>query len=398
MLRRITAFLMIIVCLTAVFSFAEEETPVLSVGDKGSEVQRLKQRLYELGYIKSSKFTKSFNNDTVAYLKTFQRMNGLEETGILTAELRDLIFSDQAVPLLSSASVPLATPAPPPVFEMPPADSEGYLIGDGEFFYENDDAGYWFYLNRDLQIWITRCHDTSVPLIWFETDIRCRGDERFRTVQTDPEHPGKKLQYPYVISRNEQFVLGFSDDFFAVRMNGKEKVGIIIREGKILSSKTNSKVGHHLPNLDMMAQYPDGTFRVYQCNERTAEELIAEGAINVFSFGPILIRDGVINELLYKYYRSIEPRHAFGMIGPGHYLLLSVQGRTDDSKGTALQRVAEIMLERGVTDALNLDGGNTMALVFRGRMLNKLATYKKKQFVRTVSSLIGIGTTSDQAD
>ena len=91
-----------------------------------------------------------------------------------------------------------------------------------------------------------------------------------------------------------------------------------------------------------------------------------------------------------------EPRQALGMIEPGHYLLLSVQGRTKESKGTMLQRVAEMMREKGVTQALNLDGGNTMALIFRGRMLNKLATYKRKNFVRTVTSLIGIGKTEKQ--
>ena len=69
----------------------------------------------------------------------------------------------------------------------------------------------------------------------------------------------------------------------------------------------------------------------------------------------------------------------------------------EDSKGTTLQRMAEIMKDHGVTDALNLDGGNTMALIFRGRMLNKLATFKNKKFVRTVTSLIGIGTT-DRVD
>ena len=39
-----------------------------------------------------------------------------------------------------------------------------------------------------------------------------------------------------------------------------------------------------------------------------------------------------------------------------------------------------------------------MALIFRGRMLNKLATYKRRNFVRTVTSLIGIGYTEQQAE
>ena len=107
------------------------------------------------------------------------------------------------------------------------------------------------------------------------------------------------------------------------------------------------------------------------------------------------IRDGEIDEKMYSsYYRDLEPRHALGMIEPGHYLLLSVQGRKEeDSRGTMLQRVAEMMKERGVTQALNLDGGNTMALMFRGKMLNKEARFQNRRFVRSVPSLIGIGKT-----
>ena len=289
---------------------------------------------------------------------------------------------------------PLVTQEPAPLPDTPARDAEGFLQEDGEFIHEDSEAGLWIYLSKTLQVEIRRQRDERIPLVWFETEIRTRGEERFRTVMTDPEHPGKKSRYPFDIARDEGFVLGFSDDFYAERMNKKETVGIIIREGEIISSKTAKKRTSHLPNLDMMIQYPDGVLEVCECTEYTAEELIEKGAVNVFSFGPILIRDGEIDEKMYgSYYRSIEPRHALGMIEPGHYLLVSVQGRRKDSKGTMLQRVAEMMKERGVTQALNLDGGNTMALMFRGQMLNKEAVYQNRQFVRSVTSLIGIGYT-----
>lgn len=364
---------------------------VLTVGDKGDSVLSLKQRLYDLGYYETKSFTKKYNDDTAETVREFQRLNGLEETGEVSEETWELLFSDAAVKKPKPTLAPLATPAPTPDPGWPERDAEGFLTGDGEFVYENDDEGLWIYLTDSLQIIITLRQDSSIPLEWFETEIFTRNGERFQTVATDPEHPGKKYRYPYDIAEDAGFVLGFSDDFYAERMNKKKTVGIIIREGKILNEKTNAKVGHHLPNLDMMAQYPDGSLKVYDCNEKTAEELLAAGAINVFSFGPWLLRDGEINPLVYDYYKNIEPRHALGMIAPDHYLLISVQGRMTSSKGTTLQRVAELMKERGVTEALNLDGGNTMALVFRGRMLNKLAVYKKKKFVRTVTSLIGIG-------
>lgn len=376
-----------------------EETGTMTIGDKGTAVLEMKQRLQKLGYLQQGSLTKKYNEKTAEAVRAFQRINGLPETGEADAETIRKLYSDEALRKPRPTLEPLPTPGKiDPEEDWPERDEEGYLAGEGEFFYENDEAGQWAYLSRNLQIFIRRGEEKSIPLEWFETEILTRNGETFRTAITDPEHPGKKFRYPYDISKDERFVLGFSDDFYATRMADKETVGIIIREGRIISDKTNSRTGHHLPNLDMMAQYPDGRLEVYECTEYTAQELVEKGAVNVFSFGPILLRDGEINELLYTYYRSIEPRHALGMIEPNHYFLLSIQGRNKDSKGTMLQRAAEMMKERGVQQALNLDGGNTMALIFRGRMLNKLATFKKRNFVRTVTSLIGIGYTENQAE
>lgn len=392
-----TAAVMMMLCILPCFSAAGEEQ-TLTIGSKGNRVLEVKERLQKLGYMEQGSITKKYNEKTAAAVTEFQRLNGLAETGEVDPGTAEKLFSDEAVRKPKPTLEPLPSPGPIIEADWPERDPEGFLDREGEYFYENDEAGQWVYLGKDLQIFIRRGEEPSIPLEWFETEILTRSGESFRTAITDPDHPGKKFRYPYDISRDEEFVLGFSDDFYATRMADKETVGIIIREGRIISEKTNSKTGHHLPNLDMMAQYPDGRLEVYECTEYSAQELLEKGAVNVFSFGPILLRDGEINPLLYSYYRSIEPRHALGMIEPNHYLVLSVQGRNKDSKGTMLQRVAEMMKERGVTQALNLDGGNTMALIFRGRMLNKLATFKKKNFVRTVTSLIGIGHTENQEE
>ena len=388
------------VLLTALSASAEDALSFLPLknGSKGQEVLELKKRLKELGYYQSGEFTKRYTEDTDEKIREFQRTNSLPVTGETDEVTWTLLFSDQALKAVKPTLPPLATPAPTPVPDWPERDPDGYLADGEEYFFEDDEAGLWIYLGKDLQIVITHREDSSIPLEWFETEIWTRNGEAFRTAATDPEHPGRKFQYPDVISRNEKFVLGFSDDFYGNRMAEKETVGIIIRNGQIFSQKTNRKTGHHLPNLDMMAQFPDGRLEVYPCNAHTAEELLEMGAVNVFSFGPILLKDGEINDLVYTYYKSIEPRHALGMIAPGHYFLLSVQGRRPDSRGTTLQRMAEIMNAHGVQQALNLDGGNTMALVFRGRMLNKMAVYKNKSFVRTMTSLIGIGYTENQAE
>ncbi len=391
----------LIVLLTAIiFAFgaavpacgAGAAAETLKLGDKGRAVKEIKLRLYELGYFRTDNLSQEFSEATVEALQAFQRQNGLEPTGVLTPEVRDALYGANAQPYVSPTPTPAPTPRPTPVVAYPERDAEGYLAGEGEFVYENDEEGMWVYLTQNLQISIVRKTDSEIPLEWFETDIRLRGGERLMTVENNPERPGTRFKHPHVIAADNRFVLGFTDDFYGHRINRGEKVGIVIRDGSIISDKTYRKQLHNLPNLDMLAQFEDGSLKAYGCAEITAEELLNLGAVNVFCFGPVLIKDGEINPLvLEKWYETKSPRQALGMIEPGHYLLLSVQGRMKSSEGTGLIRMAQMMKERGVEEALNLDGGNTMALVFRGRMINKLATWQNKKFVRTVSSLIGVG-------
>ena len=156
--------------------------------------------------------------------------------------------------------------------------------------------------------------------------------------------------------------------------------------------------GIHIIGELKKASPSEGLIRANFDPTALARELAEAGAVNVFSFGPVMITGGEISSELYTgYYTSNEPRQCLGMIEPGHYFLLSIQGRMETSRGTTLLKAAQIMTQHGVTEALNLDGGNTMALVFRGRMINKLATWKNKKFVRTVTSLIGVGYTENMS-
>lgn len=284
----------------------------------------------------------------------------------------------------------LAQDASAPEVDWPERDEDGYMASEGEYWYEGDEAGLWVYLSQNLQIVITKHMDESIPLEWFETDIHMRNGESFLSVETNPARPGTRFKYPFDIAVENQFVLGFTDDFYGHRVYRKEKVGVVIRDGEVLSTKTYNKQLHNLPNLDILAQFPDGTLKAYGSADITADELVEKGVVNVFCFGPVLLSEGEISPLL-KWYQTKSPRQALGMIEPGHYLLLSVLGRMKTSAGCGLPLMAEMLKERGVTEALNLDGGNTLAIIFRGRMLNKLATWKNKKFVRTVTSLIGVG-------
>lgn len=377
---------------------AAEAFETLKKGSRGSEVLRMKRRLRQLGYFRTDNLNNQFTDATVQALKSFQGKNGLAQNGVFTPELAALLYSEQAVPAVTPTPVPspsptpspLPTPRPMPRVDTPKRDAEGYLAGDGEFFYENDADGCWMYLTNSLQILITRQADESIPLEWFETEIFMRNGERFLSVEANPERPGTRFEYPFDIATDHQFVLGFTDDFYGHRIYRKEKVGIVIRNGEVISNNTYNKQLHYLPNLDMLAQFPDGTLKAYGAADISADELLSMGATDVFCFGPVLISQGQISPLL-KWYETRSPRQALGMIEPGHFLLVSILGRMDSSIGCGLPWMASLMWQRGVVEALNLDGGNTLALIFNGRMLNKLATWKNEKFVRKVTSLIGVG-------
>ncbi|MEZ7872227.1 MAG: phosphodiester glycosidase family protein, partial [Eubacteriales bacterium] len=224
-----------------------------------------------------------------------------------------------------------------------------------------------------------------------ESEIKVRGDTRLQSYLTPGSKPGKRMISPIKLSRDNQLVFAISDDYFSRRLNDGHTQGIIIRGGEVLSNETFKADHASLPNLEVIARFNDGSLKTFLSDAYTAEEYLAMGVTDTFAFGPILVSEGELGphmqETDYYYYR--EPRCAIGMIAPNHYIILTVTGRTDDSRGERFNWLAERMIALGATEALNLDGGGTAALLFMGDMINKSNTSKT---IRGVGSLIGFGT------
>lgn len=72
---------------------------VLEVGSKGDVVVRLKQRMYELGYFQSVTQNRTYTATTAEYVKEFQRVNGLAQTGTMSPIEQLWFYSDFAIPL-----------------------------------------------------------------------------------------------------------------------------------------------------------------------------------------------------------------------------------------------------------------------------------------------------------
>lgn len=143
--------------------------------------------------------------------------------------------------------------------------------------------------------------------------------------------------------------------------------GIIVRNGEVFRDNP--------PGADHLAVMDDGLLAVYPPRYINAHELMQDGAIHTFCFGPMLLNEkGEVNTYGFSvsHIKGAHPRTAFGMVEPYHYFFVVVDGRAGDySKGMTLDEIGWLMKDLGCTVAYNLDGGGSSTMVFMGDLINR---------------------------
>ena len=87
--------------------------------------------------------------------------------------------------------------------------------------------------------------------------------------------------------------------------------------------------------------------------------------------GPLLLRDKKKN-LLPKTSLVItkHPRSSIGVINKHKVVLITLDGRTADSRGMTLLQLTDLMISLGCKDAVNLDGGGSTTMWINGKPFN----------------------------
>ncbi len=183
------------------------------------------------------------------------------------------------------------------------------------------------------------------------------------------------------IAEDHQAVLAINGDYYGV-----QESGYVIRNGIVYRDTSNGK--------DLLCVYADGTMKIVNSDDKTAEELVEEGVWQAFCFGPALLEDGEIqvtaSDEVGKAMAS-NPRTAIGMIDKNHFVFVVSDGRTDDSEGLSLYELAQFMDKLGVKTAYNLDGGGSSTMVFNGEVINNPTTTGNHIKERGVSDIVYIG-------
>ena len=156
-------------------------------------------------------------------------------------------------------------------------------------------------------------------------------------------------------------ILAVNGDYY-----GAQEKGYVIRNGVLYRNTAVS-------GREDLVIYKDGSFGIINESEVTAEKLLADGAVQVLSFGPALIESGKLSvdaDDEVGRAMSSNPRTAIGIKSDGTYLLVVSDGRTDESEGFSLLELAEFMQSLGAETAYNLDGGGSSTMVFNGSVVN----------------------------
>ncbi len=289
--------------------------------------------------------------------------------------------------------------------KFPELTAQGFLPdGESEFVYQDEAEGLWLYASQTLRIEINRrtgINSKKEPLRWYEAQIFTRDEsELFDFYPYDEAHytsyGDRYKALADKIAVQHHLVFGINSDYFIYRIERDREesydypIGVVIRDGNVMYDRPKKATSTVYPPLDVMALYPDGTVSLHKNATVTGKELIAAGATDTFSFGPILVENGEVSPRSKEFGNTPNPRTAFGVVEPGYYIAVMVESRIAESKGESCIWMGEKMAELGCTSAINLDGGATSTMIFMGKQINKSGNYGDITN-RTQNELFGIG-------
>jgi exopolysaccharide biosynthesis protein len=236
------------------------------------------------------------------------------------------------------------------------------------------------YSDPNISITITadRVDDTSI----YVAEVYVSSGEYLKTAFAQNSYGKNITEKTSEMAENNSAILAINGDFY-----GTQTKGYVIRNG-VLYRETASAHGEDL----VIGQ--NGSFKIVNEGEISAQQLLEDGAAQVLSFGPALLINGEISvsesDEVGKA-KTSNPRTAIGVIDDLHYVFVVSDGRTEESAGLTLHQLAEYMHSLGAEVAYNLDGGGSSTMYFNNKVINNPTTNGNRIQERRVSDIVYIG-------
>ncbi len=212
------------------------------------------------------------------------------------------------------------------------------------------------HVSQDLTIMIDKVEETDRQ--YFVAEIWCDASNIASLLASETLDRTVRYSTSEMFEMAQDAVLAINGDFISYH-----DYGTAIRNGEIYRDSTG---------YELLVLYSDGEMVGIMPNKVSAQRLIDEGAVQCWSYGPILVQ----NYVAYDDFTSRStvnpnnPRTGIGMIEPGHYIVIVADGRREDYSGPTLVEFAKMFEDYGCKIAYNLEGGSASTLVFKGEVLN----------------------------
>lgn len=169
--------------------------------------------------------------------------------------------------------------------------------------------------------------------------------------------------------------------FSKTKRNGKfyaELIGSTVIDGKMVEPFKQDSIGLFFAGINKLGQVI-GTVTYKE------SDVLNLDPYQGVSFLPVLLKDGKKQELPADWKKTRHPRTIIGKYANDDLIMIVIDGRRGNwSVGITLERLQDKLLELGVKDAYNLDGGGSSAMYYDGQILNKPSDGRERPVVNNI--------------
>ena len=245
----------------------------------------------------------------------------------------------------------------------------GLLDGQDVIF----DPSVEFYWDSDIRCY---CDETILAICWKEkindrvcsfVEVKLADGSQIRRKLVNDTFGSNEKAVASELSRSANAVIAMNADYYKYR-----DLGVCVYQGQLCRYETS---------CDVLFIDSNGDFRMLSASElgsrEDVEQYIADNNIQFsMSFGPILVRDGELQQLTGSYAGGIGEmyeqysRSGIGQYDKLHYLIATVNHSQDGTPRATVNQFAEIIYGKGVQNAYNFDGGQTSEVLINNQRYN----------------------------
>ncbi len=226
----------------------------------------------------------------------------------------------------------------------------------GEIVYTGDAAtGPWLYAGDEGAVIVTYDQGAETLKVT-RADLICTyGHPPIGIFSGGGDSLGDRV-HATKLARQNHAVLAVTGDYFTYR---RARSGLQIRRGRIIREKLKERG---------FSFFPDGSMGLVDPNVTTAQDLLSQGILDSWVFGPVLIENGEAQNIRrHPLARNGEltTRTVMASYCPYHHLAATYGGFIP------LKDTVNDLLSCGCEVAYNLDGGRSSIMVFMGEVVTR---------------------------